>query len=364
MGTLTYDDLKTPDGSSSAIKQKLDDLSSGTGMGQISTAMYDTMFGINHRQTPNSVPINRDYYGLTFFTRPNLNMTTDNLRQVRQFYPLLTSEQNSMGRAIRALLDTDAEHNQYDTPLIDSQQAFIPILSNQLESISGWPDVVVPFFTSKPGPYGEEVSLVDGVVQIFRSYDIRANFRNIQGDPITNLFLYWIWYQSMVFQGLVVPYMRYIVQNAMDYNTRIYRLVLDPSRTFVQKIAACGAAFPIDVPIGNAFNFDMDGPLNKANDKISITFHCNGAIYNDPILIKEFNQTVGGQNASMWGTDADRSQRYKKLTPIEAQLFNHRGYPWINPDTYELQWWVKLDEYNQLVNGIQQDEALDPFAIR
>lgn len=361
MGNLTYTNLQSPDGTSSAIKDALDELSSRSNVGQISTAIFDTIYGINHRQTPNSVPINKDYYGLTFFTKPNMNMRTDNLRAVRQFVPLLSEEENTMGRAIRSMLDSDAGIYQHGTPLVDDQQAFIPILTNQLESISGWPDVTVPFFTTKPGPYQEEVSFADGIVQIYRSYDIRANFRNINGDPIMNLFLYWCWYQSMAFQGIVVPYMRHLIQNTMDYNTRIYRLVLDESRRYVQKIAACGAAFPIDTPIGNAFNFDSDGPINRGNDKISITFHCNGAMYQDPILIYEFNQTVCGANANMTGSDQDRGRTLTKLTPIEAAVFNHRGYPRIEPNTYELQWWVKTSEYNELLSSSPNDDVLADF---
>jgi len=361
MGNLTYDNLQTPDGSSSAIKAKLDEISANNSIGQISTAVFDTIYGINHRQTPNSVAINKDYYGLTFFTRPNMNMRTANIRAVRQFIPLLSTEEKSMGRAIRAMLDTDASEHQHDTPLIDNEQAFIPILTNQLESISGWPDVTVPFYTTKPGAYGEEVSFADGITQIYRSYDIRANFRNINGDPIMNLFLYWCWYQSMAFQGIVTPYMRHLIQNTMDYNTRIYRLVLDESRRYVQKIGACGAAFPIDTPIGNAFNFDSDGPINRGNDKISITFHCNGAMYQDPILVHEFNQTVCGQNANMIGTDEERSRRLVKLTPIECNVFNHRGYPRIDPDTYELQWWVKIAEYRELLGSNSNDDPLADF---
>lgn len=362
MGNLTYSDIQTPDGTRQLIKQSLDELAVRNPIGQLSTAMFDTMYGINHRQTPNSVPINKDYYGLTFFTKPNMNMKLDNLRTCRQFIPLLTNEQNSMGRAIRALLDHEAGTHEHDTPLVDNFQAFIPILTNQLESISGWPDVQVPYFTTKPGAYGEEVSYVDGDVRVNRAYDIRANFRNINGDPITNLFMYWIWYQSMVFQGVCVPYMKYIIQHTVDYNTRIYRLVLDESRQFVQKIAATGASFPIDTPMGNAFNFDSDGPINRANDKITITFHCNGAMYQDPILIYEFNQTVGGCNSKMVGTDEDRSRYYQKLKPVEAQIFNHRGYPYINPNTYELQWWVPKDEYAALIGNTDvTDDELAAF---
>jgi hypothetical protein len=45
--------------------------------------------------------------------------------------------------------------------------------------------------------------------------------RNTRGDPIVYLFYVWAFYQSLVFQGLMVPYPDYIVHNRLDYNTRI-----------------------------------------------------------------------------------------------------------------------------------------------
>lgn len=353
---LTYDDTSSPDGSSQKIRTALDDVFARSGTGQLSTAMFDTIFGLNHRSQPNNVPINKDYYGLTFFTRPNMNMTAQNLRQSRLFTPMITTNSNSLPRWVRAALDTDAGLRGHDTKLVDNQQAFIPILTNQLENIAGWPDVTLPTFTSKPGLYQEEFGYADGTTKNFKSYDIRANFRNIQGDPITALFLSWVHYASLVSEGILVPYPPYILNNTVDYNTRIYRLVLDPSRMYVQKIAACGAAFPLDSPIGNAFNFDLDGPINQGNNKISISFRCFGAMYNDPILFYEFNQTVVNANKDMGGTNDDRAKRLHKLQPGEFNLFNHRGYPYIDVDTGELQWWIKLAEYDAVINGSTVDD--------
>jgi len=356
---LTYDNLQTPDGSSQTIKTALDDVFARTGTGQLSTAMFDTVFGLNHRQQPNSVPVNKDYYGLTFFTRPNLNMKAQNLRQDRLFSPLLSTDKNSLPRALRALLDTRSALEGHSTSLVDDYQAFIPILTNQLENISGWPDIVLPTWNSKPGVYQEEFGYADGTTKNFKSYDIRANFRNIQGDPITAMFLIWVHYAAMVAEGILVPYPEYIINNTVDYNTRIYRLVLDPSREYIQKIAACGAAFPIDSPIGNAFNFDSDGPINQGNNKISVSFRCFGAMYNDPILFYEFNQTVINCNSDMAGTDAQRASKFHRLLPGEYNLFNHRGYPFIDVATGQLQWWVRLEEYNQIINGTSTDPLDD-----
>ena len=359
---ITYKDLLIPDGSSQAIKTALDDVYSKTAVGPLSTAIADSFYGINHRQQPNSVPLNKDYHGLTFFTRPRLNMTRDNLRQVRRFTPLLTNESMSIPRAVRAMLDTDAKLYDHTSPLMDDYQAFIPILTNQLITISGWPDIVAPTYTSKPGAYKEAFSLVDGVTDYYETYDIQANFRNIQGDPITALFLTWVHYQSMVAQGIMVPYPDMIYENEVDYNTRIYRLIMDPSKRFVQKIAACGAAFPISVPIGAQFNVDTDAPIARATDQISMTFRCTGAMYQDDILIDEFNSTVEMQNTEMRGSDANRARSLVKLAPEMFNLFNHRGYPRINPISYELEWWVPKEDYDAILGSVEDDGTEDPLS--
>ena len=337
--------LRTPDRVTQEVFQ-------ASPVGSLTTAIGDTFYGINHRQTPGAISINKDYYGLTFFTRPRLNLTADNIRTQRLLTPLLTTERASIQRIIRCLLDPELYRSRADaangvSPFVDPQQAFIPVLTNHLLSISGWPDVVAPTFTSAEGVYKEQISLIDGLTQNYSTYDITANFRNIPGDPISLLFYVWITYASMVYQGVMVPYPDMIINNEIDYNTRIYRLVLDSTKTRVQKIAATGAAFPLNTPLGAAFNYEADRPVNNSNDQITINFRCMGAIYQDDILIYEFNRTNELFNDTM--SDGKRERHYTKVPMQALGVFNNRGYPRINPDTYELEWWVDNDTYNNLL---------------
>jgi hypothetical protein len=342
----------------------------GTPMGARGvSALANTYFGINHRQTPTALPINKDHYGLTFFTRPNLNLSLGNLRSVRLFNPLTTTNPNTIQRIIRCYLsphenqgDVSTGSSAITSPFVDSNQAFIPLLTNTLKSMSNWPDVTVPYNTSHEGLYKEQYSMVDGVTDIYSAYDITANFRNIQGDPITALFFYWAHYMSQVFQGNMVPYPEMVVENEIDYQTRIYRLVLDPSRTYVQKIAACGAAFPYANPMGGSFTFDSEKPYNETNQDISIPFHCVGAIYQDPILLYTFNSTVVAFNHSM--SDANRAANNTQIPMAALQLFNNRGYPRINPDTWELEWWIDNQTYRQMIplsNNLDAQLATPPY---
>ena len=53
------------------------------GRGSVKSAYTEMLFGPNHRGAGNAVPMNNEQYGLTFFTRPNLNLSYDNIKFVR-----------------------------------------------------------------------------------------------------------------------------------------------------------------------------------------------------------------------------------------------------------------------------------------
>ena len=343
------------------INTTLNDVFKSTPLGNYKSSIGTALYGINHRQTPGRVPINQDGYGLTLMTRPQLNMSTGNLRALRQFIPLLTVNETSIPRMIRKLLDPRlaSGDGKLDCPLMDDKCAFIPILSNHMLSSSGWPDPFVEVHTSKPGVYKETFSIVDGVVEQYHSFDISTTFRNMLGDPITALVYVWCLYMAAVFRGDMVPYPDFIAYNEIDYNTRIYRLVLDRTKRFVQKIACTGAAFPKNVPLGQAFNFEHDHPINSANDQIGIQWQANGVCYQDPIVIYEFNKTVAIFNPDM--SDASGRTSVQLLSPSELQLFNNRGYPRINPDTMEMEWYASIQDYNTVMSAFTRNSlALKP----
>lgn len=147
----------------------------------------------------------------------------------------------------------------------------------------------------------------------------------------------------------MVPYPDFLVKNEIDYNTRIYRLVLDSTKTYVQKIACTGASFPISAPWGNAFNFEADKPLNISNNEITIQFKSVGSRYMDDIIVSDFNKTVRIFNPMMRPEYIDTVM--VKIPMEELQIFSDKGYPRIDPDTKELQWWVPTDDYNNSISS-------------
>lgn len=341
-------------------------------MGQISTAIGDNFRGLNHRQAPSLIQINKDYYGMTFFTRPRLNLSDENTRALRCLAPLLNKSEWSLQRYIRAMLDPVSNKKNVTSPLVDPDMAFIPLLTNFLVSLPGWPDKEMLYSTSAEGVMKEQFNVADGTTKIYRSIDLRANFRNVQGDPVTALFDYWLEYMNGVYLGEIIPYPDSIIENEKDYETRIYRLILDSTKRYVYRIGCTGAGFPVSSPLGAAFNYEAhstgSGPINEGLQQVTIPFINSGVMYNDPILIWEFNKTTELFNSSLAditpslnekGTPVPNDQRssvYQKVAIDELPLFNYRGYPRIDLDTYELEWFVRKVEYREILPLIKQQK--------
>lgn len=352
-------------GSTSETDELVVSVSSKTGVGDLKSVISNTYLGLNYFANGSPSPANNEQMGLTFFTRPLLNLSYDNIIHERSMALMITGAENSVQRAVRSYLDpvgslgykeTFGNQNTikgFGSAMVDPLNPFIPLLSNNLLSLSGWPDPYVDTYTTKAGIYKEEFSMVDGFSKIYQAFDLSANFRNIVGDPISYMFHVWTQYASLVKEGVLNPRPEMLVENEIDYNTRIYRLILDPSRRYVLKIGACGAAFPTSNSLGSHFDYNIEKPFNRDKDQISITFKTMGAAYYDPILIYEFNRVVDIYNPWM-DANTDRSAKrqgsYVYVEPKYKALFNYKAYPRINIKTMELEWWVLNTHYNEVMS--------------
>ena len=369
-----------------SIPYSLDDLLSLSTLGSLKRAQTNNLYGINQSSGASTIRWNKDNQGLTFLVRPQLNLMKDNIRNVRKLYTLLGSNEMSIPSFVRNTLDPrlaigvhDGYGNLADKThckLVDPHMAFIPVLTNDITAVSGWPEPAQSTFISKPGVYQESWGQVDGNLEIFHDYDIDLTFRNTEGNPIILLFYIWMLYDDYVFKGKLLPYPDFIVENEIDYCTRIYRITLDETRRYVVSIAAPGACFPISSSITQLFDYSHDKPYNDQNRELTVRFKCFGAQYFDPILVKEFNETVCIFNASMSdGSYEDINKtngkdingpRVTQMTQIPfsyLQYFKNRGYPRINPDTLELEYWIDNNYYkNRLAaiinSGITQVTAI------
>jgi len=334
----------------SFIPISLEDFYSTTPLGAVDRAVTKTVYGINHRQTDPHLPPNRDSVGLLFMTRPQLNLDSNNIRAARRLYKLLSDNPLSIERFVRVTLDPRLQTNAFDReplrcPLVDPHQAFIPLVTNTAKGASGWPDLTVDTYTSPAGNYKEQYSQVDGISDIYEAWSLDITFKNTGMNILLYMFYIWNIYQSLVFEGKLLPYPDYLSYNTIDYMTRVYRITLDSYKNRVTMISSTGVSFPTTAPIGGFFDYNKDRPYNEQIKEITIRFQSLGARYMDDILLYEFNKAVQIFNPYM--SDKQRGDNMVKLTGDWKTVFNNKGYPRIDYDTLELEWWVFKEDFER-----------------
>ena len=344
-----------------------------TELGDLKRIVSENLYGINIlRETPPILP-NKDHQGFTFFVRPQLNLSTINIANVRYFLQLLTENETSIPRFVRATLDPRLQrgivempgtnfynNEQKDCPLVDKFNPFIPILSNLLTNISGWPDMVSPTYTSNAGMRKEQFAMIDGTFEIFDVYDLNCTFKNIINEPLTMLFQVWVQYASLVFEGKIHPYLDFIIENEFDYNTRIYRFVTDPSGRYITKAACTGAAFPTNMPFGKFFDYSRDIPYSDQTKEINITFKCMGALYNDVKIFVAYNKVWSYFNPEVAAYLKGESNNLEEVPYDLLPALNYRAYPIINIAKNEFVWLINKND--PVFKELLAKEISDPFA--
>jgi hypothetical protein len=366
------------------------------GLGPMGSATYNMLHGLNVQKGMPAITHNTDNQGYVFMTKPGLNLTYDNVMNVTDLSYLADCRENSMGNAIRCMLSPNlfgqAEIKNLYAPivngppgtspgsiskvlsrsnLIDDKCAFLPI-TNFLERMSAFPDKVMDVYNSAEGKYGEQITMMDGCTEFNGVFDLTAEFDNMDGDFITASIGTWLDYGFNILKGTLAPFPVFLLNNEMDYCSRIYRLVMDRNRKYVQNIYATGYCFPTTNPDGAKSAYDRNSVFNDENNKVSINFHCVGAEKNRPILMFEFNKTVELFNPDMKVLSAAEANNPNtpmtttlNMTKVNQNLvnipfdmkniFNYNLYPHINTNTYELEWWCYTYYYNtvlQVINNI------------
>ncbi len=310
-----------------------------TGLSAPDRVFTDLFKGFNRLGQGSHIPHNTDLQGYTFFTRPDLNLSHDNIAQCRSLTAMLTSERKSYAHAIKTILDfRTGDLDKSPHPIVDKQSAFIPLLSNTLTSLSGWPDWQMNFYSSPEGIMKEVWLQADGIVEVNGRFTLTADFQNPQGNPVLSLLAYWVLYPQLINTGRLFPHIQNVIANRKDYESRIYRIVLDSTNRFVTSWASTLVATPSAVNIGAMFNYNRDAPQSRDTDKVSTAFECTAAFYNDPIVLKEFNDVSFKFNPALELAETD--SRFYKLHPKQYAYFNYKGYPRVNLDTMEFEWWV------------------------
>lgn len=338
-----------------ALNDFINQIIKNSGLSPRDQSVYDTFRGLNITGRNNAVPLNTENHGYTFFTRPYLNLSEANCMVDRRLQMLLNPNPHSIERRVRAYLDPEAHKaNGPDwCPGVDPLQPFMPLLSNNLISLTGWEDFTLNLSTTTPGVYRDAMSYVDDVPYQYGTYDLQMTCRNIDGDPISWMMYMWETYMGLNREGRIMPYPELVLLNEYDANTRVYRLVMDSTKTFVQRVAACGAALPMNAPTGQGINFTGDGsetPYQTVSDQLNFSWRCMGMTIYDYILIYEFNELVQEFNDAM--KDGNRGVQTVKLGQNELNWFNFEAYPYINVEAHnELEWHVLRSVYDAKFGG-------------
>lgn len=338
-----------------ALNDFINQIVKNTGLSPRDQAVSETFRGLNITGRNNAVPLNTENHGYTFFTRPYLNLSEQNCMVDRRLQMLLNPNPQSIERRVRAYLDPELHRTMgYDwCPGVDPLNPFIPLLSNNLISLTGWEDFTLNLGTTTPGVYRDAMSYVDDVPYQFGTYDLQMTCRNIDGDPITWMMYMMETYMGLSREGRIMPYPNLLLLNEYDANVRVYRLVMDSTRTYVQRMAAPGAALFMNAPTGQGLNFTGDGsetPYQVVSEQLNFSIRCMGLTIYDYILIYEFNELVQEFNPAM--KDDQRGTATVKLKKNEINWFNFEAYPYINVAAHnELEWHVLRSEYNAKLGG-------------
>lgn len=345
----------------------IDAISRETGLGSLSDAYKNALGGINHRGLGNPINKNLDNSGIVFIVRPDLNLSYDNIANSRTLMSLGAEDSPlpTMQRAIRLMLDprSGLERGLTSQLFENHNQPFIPLLTNNLLSLSGWPDQAPGTHVTNEGIRKEQVGMIDGVFKVTHQFDLSLNFRNTAGSPILALMSAWLETAVNCHDRTMVPYMDNIVNRRLDYTTRVYHFTLDPSRRFVQQWAATGGSFPSTIPIGAMFTFQGTESLMQSSDQLSINFTSFGADYNDPITFYEFNRLVGMFNDALVVTayNADGTLKiqggdsYVRIPAEHIKKANYHGTPLIHPLTNELIWYMPVADLYKI--GLAVEDA-------
>lgn len=351
------------------IDKSIEDVMDNTEIGSADKALSNILYGLNHTQIRPAVPMSKDTPGFIFFTRPQLCLTDTNLRNYRKFYPYLTTEKNSIQRYNRVMLDPRLQRRKtlfgkiedyYDndiitSPLVDPYMPFIPILTNSVLSYGGFPDYAIPTYQSTPGFRREQIAIVDGTYETNEVFPLEVTFQNYINDPILAMMELWSIYSTLVFEDIMSPYLDMLLEDRVDYQTRIYLIILDQTLKIVKRIGCTGASFPVNDPMGKYFDYSYGKSYSDQTKEINIRFQCIGMNYNDDYIIKTFNEVNAIFNPGYRSFLKGNSSAMIKIPDELLPIVNHRGYPYIDPKTYRLHWLINKDSYtvkkiNNLIN--------------
>ena len=335
----------------------LNSMARAAGAGSEYARYQDIFFGLNRLPQIPAVRIHTENQGLVFFTKPDLNLSYDNISTVRKLFFLLDQEANSMGHALRQALDPRSQRMfKIRSNITDMHNPYLTFMTNLCLTMSQPPDVGIQVYTSPEGVMKEQWMTADGIAEQHGYYDITCTFMNPQGNPVNLAVLAWLLYIQHLRIGPCYPHPENRVSGRMDYFTRIERFTLDPTGRRIEQWWHTAASVPQNINLGAFMAYNKFENINADNKETSVQFACVGSVFNDPIQLVEFNRRMMGKFGNPGLRDSVRESKYVKIHPSDYGLTNYYGYPLINLATREMEWWIPKEELSKLLKGQRTEE--------
>lgn len=322
-----------------------------------SKALSSSMHGINITGASTINSYEPDYNELVFFVRPKFNMKASNLQNDRRLSNMLTEDSNSIGSYIRCLLDYRLMSNEKINPLmLDNELPFISLFTNELITLTGWPDNILPTYVTSAGRMGEQYIQPDGQAEYHGKFELQAKFKRVPGNVASRLLDTWVMMMSLQVQSKVRPYFRDSLDGVRNFDTRIYHLVLDSTKRLVVSIAATGISIPTVTSKGGMHDYNRN--KKAVSKEFDIKFESIGAYYDDPILIDEFNMTTARLNPGIRKMLGGKKHNMFKVPYRYQNIVKNHGYPIIDIETMELNIWINKDSelYNKYFKEDEDEE--------
>jgi len=330
-----------------------------SGSGGLNNQFQNFFTGIDKFKR-NMLSPNSEHSGMTFITRPKLNLTSSALRQSSKMLALDTQDVSDVQFMIRCLLDTRFARKELlskagQSPLLDMRNPFNIPLCNALVGVSGWPDIVLETNTTEGGFHSEDQTVPIGSDNLNKTYDLTLTFEDIQGGVIASIFDFWLESMRCLVKGIMIPYKEDIDENRLCFTVSIYRFVLDPTLKYVVKYAKATGCYPISLPTGGFFNVNENEVTKADCAKFSIPFKVNKIEYNKPEVLRDFNTLVERYSPREATEDTMEASisllNATNIIPIAPQ-WNWIGVPYIY--TSEKERGIQL-QYRQLRTEEERD---------
>lgn len=289
-------------------------------------------------------PIPDDSIGLSFVSRPLLNLSDENLSLFPNFFPMYKSRANSIMSYCRGMLDKQwGLANSGNIAFFDPYTAWLTPLTNYLKVSSGFPDLSLGVGTSSPGFRQEVYRFINSILQHNGAYPIRQSYYMTQPKFLPFIFEIWLNYINEVTLGDngVEPYGEALKQNYQDYDCRIYHMILNRNMRNIEWLFCNASSVPSSYPSGAFSTIDrtQNSLRGQGQDEFDVQFESIAFRYGNVLVAKMFNESTIYFNPDM--ADGKRSSKYRALNFNEYYGANYtRVYPFIDLANMVLQYWV------------------------